>query len=106
MNKSLDTGALQGCGITMNDSEQARIIAEVMRGKPGVRVSEEPALVNIDADRDLVFDMAELSEAMGTDFDAYHFQIEVTAYYGRMVNQGDKVILFADQAEAMKYYRG
>lgn len=90
----------------MNDSEQARIIAGVMRDKPGVRVSEEPALVNIDADRNLIFDMNELSEAMGAPFDAYQFQIEVTAYYGRMVVEGDKVLLFADQEEAMKYYRG
>ncbi|ADG06264.1 MmoB/DmpM family protein [Kyrpidia tusciae] len=106
MNLKLDSGVLNGCGITMNDSEQARVIAEVMRTKPGVRVSEEPALINIDADRNLVFNMAELSEAMGSDFDVYQFQIEVTAYYGRMVVQDDQVILFANQEEAMKYYKG
>ncbi|MDI3257280.1 MAG: MmoB/DmpM family protein [Kyrpidia sp.] len=106
MNPKLESGVLNGCGISMNDSEQARIIAEVMRGKPGVRVSEEPALINIDADRNLVFDMAEISEAMGTAFDVYQFQIEVTAYYGRLVVQDDQVILFANQEEAMKYYRG
>ena len=38
------------CGITMNDSVEARAIAEVMEKKPNVIVTYQPALIRIDGD--------------------------------------------------------
>ena len=53
------------CGITMNDSVEARAIAEVMEKKPNVRVTYQPALIRIDGDPKLEFKMDEISEALG-----------------------------------------
>ena len=53
------------CGITMNDSVEARAIAEVMEKKANVMVTYQPALIRIDGDPKLEFKMDEISEALG-----------------------------------------
>ena len=37
------------CGVTMNDSVEARAIAEVMEKKPNVTVTYLPSMIRIDA---------------------------------------------------------
>ena len=53
------------CGITMNDSVEARAIAEVMEKKPNVTVTYQPALIRIDGNPKLEFKMDEIGEALG-----------------------------------------
>ena len=53
------------CGITMNDSVEARAIADVMERKKGVKVTYQPSLIRIDGDPKLTFNMEEISEALG-----------------------------------------
>src|SRR5262252_10684686 len=53
------------CGITMNDSVEARAIADVMESKKGVAVTYQPSLIRIDGDPKLTFNMEEISEALG-----------------------------------------
>ena len=53
------------CGITMNDSVEARAIADVMERKKGVAVTYQPSLIRIDGDPKLTFNMEEISEALG-----------------------------------------
>ena len=50
------------CGVTMNDSVEARVIAEVMAEKKGITVTYLPAMIRIDGDGKIVFDMREISE--------------------------------------------
>ena len=38
------------CGVTMNDSVEARAIAEVMEQKPNVKMTYQPAMIRIDGD--------------------------------------------------------
>ena len=49
------------CGVTMNDSVEARAIADFMGEKPGVTVTYQPALIRIDGEGKLIFKMDEIS---------------------------------------------
>ncbi len=92
------------CGVTMNDSVEARAIAEVMEQKPGVIVTYMPAMIRIDGNGKLEFWMEEISEALGRPMTPHLFEISTSTHYGRMVMVSeDLVTLFGDMNEAMKY---
>ena len=50
------------CGVTMNDSVEARAIAEFMNEDPAVTVTHNPATIRIDGNGKLTFKMDEISE--------------------------------------------
>jgi propane monooxygenase coupling protein len=92
------------CGVTMNDSADARVIAEVMGEKPGIEVLNYPAMIRIDTEGKLTFDMEEISEAIGREFTAYDFEVVMSTHYGRMVMIDENtVVVFGDQDEALQY---
>jgi propane monooxygenase coupling protein len=92
------------CGITMNDSVEARAIADVMATKPGITVTYQPALIRIDGVGKITFLMDEISESLGRPITPYTFEISTSTHYGRMVMVDDNtVVLFGDMEEAMKY---
>jgi propane monooxygenase coupling protein len=92
------------CGVTMSSGVEGNTVAEVMEGKPGVKVSRFPAMLRIDGENMLESDMAELAEALGVeDFSPEDFEIETSTHYGRMVRLDDKVLLFANPEDAAEY---
>lgn len=92
------------CGVTMNDSVEARAIAEVMENKPGVTVTYMPAMIRIDGNGKLEFWMHEISEALGRPMTPHIFEISTSTHYGRMVMVNeDLVTLFGNMDEAMRY---
>lgn len=99
----LEKGFSNKCGITLSDSVEGRVIADIMRDKPDVEVTQYPAMIRIDGVGVLEFDMNEISEALGRDFDPYSFQVEMSTHYGRMILMDDKVLLFANPDDANGY---
>lgn len=94
------------CGVTMNDSVEARAIAEVMAVKPGIRVTYQPALIRIDGKGKIAFKMDEISEALGREMTPHIFEISTSTHYGRMVMVDDNTVtLFGDMEEAMEYIK-
>ena len=94
------------CGVTMNESVESRAIAEVMAEKPGITVTYMPAMIRIDGEGKIVFDMAEISEALGRPMTPYLFEICTSTHYGRMVMPDDEtVVLFGDMNEAMEFIK-
>lgn len=91
------------CGVTMNDSVEGRLVAKIMETKPDVEVLYYPAMIRIDGRRKLVFDMAEISEALGREMDPYIFQIEMSTHYGRMLIEDNAVVLYADFEGTSEY---
>ncbi len=92
------------CGVTMNDSADARVIAELMERNHGVEVLHYPAMIRLDAEGKMSFDMAELSEALGRSFTAYDFEVVMSTHYGRMVMIDENTVtLFGDMEEARQY---
>jgi propane monooxygenase coupling protein len=92
------------CGVTMNDSVEARAIAEFMAEKPDVTVTYQPALIRIDGKNRLVFKMDDIGEYLGRDMTAEIFEVNTSTHYGRMVRQDDNtVILFANMDDVFEY---
>jgi propane monooxygenase coupling protein len=92
------------CGVTMNDSVEARAIAEVMEGKPGVSVTYMPAMIRIDGNGKLEFRMDEISESLGRPISAQTFEISTSTHYGRMVTIDENLVtLFGNMDDALKY---
>lgn len=92
------------CGVTMNDSADARVIAEVMQDRHGIEVLHYPAMIRLDTEGKMTFDMDELSESLGRPFTAYDFEVVMSTHYGRMVMLDEhKVVLFGDMEEARQY---
>lgn len=92
------------CGVTMNDSVDSRVIAEVMGEKPAVEVMFYPAMIRIDGEEKLTFDMEELSEALGKPFTAYDFEVVMSTHYGRMVMLDETtIVLFGKMEDAAEF---
>ncbi len=92
------------CGVTMNDSVEARAIAEVMEKKPGIVVTYMPAMIRVDGDGKITFKMDEISEALGREMTANLVEISTSTHYGRMVMIDENTVtLFGDMNEAMQY---
>lgn len=93
------------CGVTMNDSVEARAIAEFMEeNNPNVTVTYNPATIRIDGEGRLVFKMDEITEYLGREMTAEIFEVNTSTHYGRMVRVDDNtVILFGDMNEVMEY---
>lgn len=92
------------CGVTMSDSVEARAIAEFMGEKEGVTVTYQPALIRIDGEGKLIFEMDAITEYLGREMTAETFEVNASTHYGRMVRIDDNtVILFGDMDEMMQY---
>ena len=92
------------CGVTMNDSVEARAIADVMGRHEHIKVTYMPAMIRIDGIGKMEFKMDEISEELGRVMTPYLFEISTSTHYGRMVMTDDNtVMLFGDMNEMMKY---
>jgi propane monooxygenase coupling protein len=102
-----DRTSTNRCGVTMSASVEGNAIAELMGEKEGVEVVKYPAMIRIDANDRLEFDLEEIAEILGVEeFSPEDFEIESSTHYGRMVRQDDRVLLFAnpeDAAEAIGF---
>ncbi|EEA01874.1 monooxygenase component MmoB/DmpM [Burkholderia sp. H160] len=92
------------CGVTMNDSVEARAIAELMSTKSGITVTYLPAMIRIDGQGKIEFRMSEISEVLGREMTPHLFEISTSTHYGRMVMIDDEtVVLFGNMDDAMAY---
>src|SRR5258708_7817229 len=92
------------CGVTMNDSVEARAIAELMATKPGITVTYMPAMIRIDGKGKIEFKMDEIAEMLGRPMTPHLFEISTSTHYGRMVMIDDNtVVLFGNMDDALQY---
>ena len=101
-----DNTASNMCGFTLMNNQVGAVLAEVMRGKEGVNVTELPSMIRVDATSTVVVDYAEVSEALGEDedyFDAAEFEENMSTHYGRMIHEDDRTIMFANPEDAAEY---
>jgi propane monooxygenase coupling protein len=94
------------CGVTLSASVEGNVIADVMSKKPGVKISRFPAIIRVDGEKVLEFDMEEIGAALGYEpgeYGVYDFEIETSTHYGRQVRLDDKVLLFANPEDAADY---
>ena len=92
------------CGVTMNDSVEARAIAAVMSRHDHITVTYMPAMIRIDGSGKMEFKMDEISEELGRVMTPHLFEIATSTHYARLVMTDDNtVMLFGDMNEMMKY---
>src|SRR5436305_12988868 len=91
------------CGVTLMDNQLGHDVAAAMEGKPGVTVTHLPSMIRIDADNQVEFEFDELTDAIGEEFDQNAFEEIMSTHYGRMVALDDRMVLFADPADAPAY---
>ena len=92
------------CGVTLNDSVEARAIAELMSRKPGIIVTYMPAMIRIDGDGKIEFKMDEIAAELGREMTTHLFEISTSTHYGRMVMVDENtMVLFGDMNAAMAY---
>jgi propane monooxygenase coupling protein len=91
-------------GVTLMNNQVGHVVAEVMRGKPEVAVTEYPSMIRVDGVGSIDFDYAEIAEALGwPDFGNDDFEEIMSTHYGRMVVLDDRVLLFANPEDAAQY---
>jgi propane monooxygenase coupling protein len=91
-------------GVTLMNNQVGYVVAEVMRGKPDVAVTELPSMIRVDGANKIDFDYEEIAEALGwDDFGNDDFEEIMSTHYGRMVVLDDRVVLFANPEDAAEY---
>jgi propane monooxygenase coupling protein len=90
-------------GVTLMNNQVGYVVAQVMRGKEGVTVSEFPSMIRVDGTNKLVFDFDEISDALGFEFAVPDFEEIMSTHYGRMVHLDDQTVLFANPEDAAEY---
>jgi propane monooxygenase coupling protein len=92
------------CGVTLMNNQHGYVIADVMRDKPNVTVTELPSMIRVDGVNRFEFDFAEIAEALGEeDFAQDDFEEVMSTHYGRMIVQDDRVLFFANPEDAAEY---
>ena len=91
-------------GVTLMNNQVGYVVAEVMRSKPDVTVTELPSMIRVDGVGRVEFDYEELAEALGwDDFGNDDFEEIMSTHYGRMVVLDDRVVFFANPEDAAEY---
>jgi len=91
-------------GVTLMNNQVGYVVANVMRGKPDVTVTELPSMIRVDGKNKVDFDYEEMAEALGwDDFGNNDFEEIMSTHYGRMVVLDDRVLLFANPEDAAEY---
>ena len=91
-------------GVTLMNNQVGYVVANVMRGKPDVTVTELPSMIRVDGKNKVDFDYEEIAEALGwDDFGNDDFEEIMSTHYGRMVVLDDRVVLFANPEDAAEY---
>ena len=91
-------------GVTLLNNQVGYVVAQLMTGKPGIRISELPSTIRVDGEGRIDFEFAEIAEALGwDDFGNDDFEAILSTYYGRMVVLNDRVPLVANREDGAQY---
>jgi len=91
-------------GVTLMNNQVGYVVAEVMRGKENVTITELPSMIRVDGVNKVDFDYVEIADALGwSDFGNDDFEEIMSTHYGRMVVLDDRVLLFANPEDAAEY---
>jgi propane monooxygenase coupling protein len=101
---AVDRTSSNKAGVTLMNNQVGYVVANVMRGKAGVIVTELPSMIRVDGVGKIDFDYEEIAEALGwDDFGNNDFEEIMSTHYGRMVVLDDRVLLFANPEDAAEY---
>jgi propane monooxygenase coupling protein len=101
---SVDRTSSNKAGVTLMNNQVGYVVANVMREKEGVDVTELPSMIRVDGAGKVDFDYEEIADALGwADFGGDDFEEIMSTHYGRMVHLDDRTLLFANPEDAAEY---
>jgi len=91
-------------GVTLMNNQVGYVVANVMRDKENIVITELPSMIRVDGVNQVEFGYDEMAEALGwDDFGNDDFEEIMSTHYGRMVVLDDRVVLFANPEDAAEY---
>jgi propane monooxygenase coupling protein len=91
-------------GVTLMNNQVGYVVADVMRGKKDIEITELPSMIRVDGVNRIDFDYEEIAEALGwDDFGNNDFEEIMSTHYGRMVVLDDRIVMFANPEDAAEY---
>jgi propane monooxygenase coupling protein len=91
-------------GVTLMNNQVGYVVADVMRSKKDITITELPSMIRVDGINRIDFDYEEIAEALGwEDFGNNDFEEIMSTHYGRMVVLDDRVVMFANPEDAAEY---
>ena len=91
-------------GVTLMNNQVGYVVANVMRGKENVTITELPSMIRVDGVNKVDFDYEEIADALGwAHFGNDDFEEIMSTHYGRMVVLDDRVVMFANPEDAAEY---
>jgi propane monooxygenase coupling protein len=91
-------------GVTLMNNQVGYVVADVMRTKKDITITELPSMIRVDGVNRIDFDYEEIAEALGwEDFGNNDFEEIMSTHYGRMVVLDDRVVMFANPEDAAEY---
>ena len=91
-------------GVTLMNNQVGYVVADVMRYKKDITITELPSMIRVDGVNRIDFDYEEIAEALGwEDFGNNDFEEIMSTHYGRMVVLDDRVVMFANPEDAAEY---
>ena len=91
-------------GVTLMNNQVGYVVANVMRDKENITITELPSMIRVDGVNKIEFDYEEIAEALGwEDFGNNDFEEIMSTHYGRMVVLDDRVVMFANPEDAAEY---
>ena len=101
---SSDRTSSNKAGVTLMNNQVGYVVANVMRDKENIVITELPSMIRVDGVNKIDFDYEEIAEALGwEDFGNNDFEEIMSTHYGRMVVLDDRVMLFANPEDAAEY---
>jgi len=101
---STDRTSSNKAGVTLMNNQVGYVVADVMRGKKDITITELPSMIRVDGINRIDFDYEEIAEALGwEDFGNNDFEEIMSTHYGRMVVLDDRVVMFANPEDAAEY---
>ena len=89
------------CGITLMNTEVGMVVADVMRQKPNVEITEFPSMIRVDGAGRIEFEYEEITEQLGVEyFGTADLEEVMSTHYGRMIHTDDRTILVANPEDA------
>ena len=99
-----DRSSSNKAGVTLMNNQVGYVVADVMRSKKDITITELPSMIRVDGVNRIDFDYEEIAEALGwEDFGNNDFEEIMSTHYGRMVVLDDRVVMFANPEDAAEY---
>ena len=99
-----EAAALSAARLVGQGEAKGYVVADVMRDKADITITELPSMIRVDGVNKIDFDFEEIADALGwADFGQDDFEEIMSTHYGRMVVLDDRVLMFANPEDAAEY---